>query len=80
MTKKFWFRKRKGILSKDLGYGWIPISYEGYITTFLFILINILGIIYFGFPTKENSVIYFFITLITSIIIFSIIAKYKTRK
>jgi len=80
MTKKFWFRKRKGILSKDLGYGWIPISYEGYITTFLFILINFLGIIYSGFPYKENSISAFFITLITSIIIFSIIAKYKTRK
>lgn len=77
---KIWFRKRKGLFSKDLGYGWMPVSWQGYAMIFLFILINLLGILYFGFPYRENSVVNFFITLILSIIIFSIIAKNKTKK
>lgn len=27
---KYWFRKRRGLFSKDLGWGWIPISWEGW--------------------------------------------------
>jgi len=26
---KYWFRKRQGLMSKDMGYGWIPITIEG---------------------------------------------------
>jgi len=77
---KVWFRKRKGLFSKDLGYGWVPISWQGNVIILLFILINVVGNIYFGFPYKENSIVNFFITLILSIIIFSIIAKSKTKK
>jgi hypothetical protein len=77
---KVWFRKRKRLFSKDLGYGWVPVSWEGYVMILLFILINVFGNIYFGFPYKENSIMNFFITLILSIIIFSMIAKYKTKK
>jgi hypothetical protein len=77
--KKFWFRKRRGLFSKDLGYGWIPISKEGYIVVFLFLLVNVLGIFYFKFPYAENSITKFLITFITSIILFSIIAKFKTK-
>jgi hypothetical protein len=77
---KIWFRKRKGLFSKDLGYGWMPVSWEGNIIILLFILVNILGVLYFGFPYRENSIVNFFITLILSIVIFSIIAKYKTKK
>lgn len=29
---KYWFRKRRGLLTKDLGWGWIPISWEGWVT------------------------------------------------
>ena len=29
MANKYWFRKRKGLFTKDLGYGWMPISWEG---------------------------------------------------
>jgi hypothetical protein len=77
---KIWFRKRKGIRSKDLGYGWVPISWQGNLMIFLFILINVVGNIYFGFPYAENSVAKFFAILGISIILFAIIAKYKTRK
>jgi hypothetical protein len=77
---KIWFRKRKGLFSKDLGYGWVPVSWEGNAMILLFILINVVGNIYFGFPYKENSIVNFMIILISSIIIFSIIARYKTKK
>lgn len=80
MKNKFWFRKRKGLFSKDLGYGWIPISWQGSVVIFLFILANIVGNIYFGFPYAKNSIAIFFAMLGTSIIIFSIIAKFKTKK
>lgn len=29
---KYWFRKRRGLLTKDLRWGWIPISWEGWVT------------------------------------------------
>jgi len=62
MVNKYWFRKRKGLFAKsesligfDLGWGWTPISIEGWGITllFIFILINfvtmkgIMGWIYF---------------------------------
>jgi len=80
MKNKFWFRKRRGLFSKDLGYGWIPISWQGNVTILLFILLNIIGNIYFGFPYAENSVVIFFAMLAISFILFAIIAKFKTRK
>ncbi len=27
---KYWFRKRRGLFSKDLGWGWVPITWEGW--------------------------------------------------
>ena len=27
---KYWFRKRQGLKSKDLGWGWVPITWEGW--------------------------------------------------
>lgn len=29
-TNKYWFRKRRGLFSPDLGWGWTPISWEGW--------------------------------------------------
>lgn len=80
MKNKFWFRKRKGLFSRDLGWGWVPISWQGTVTVLLFILVNIAGNIYFGFPYAENSVGIFLAILGVSIILFAIIAKFKTRK
>jgi hypothetical protein len=80
MKNKFWFRKRKGLFSKDLGYGWVPISWQGKVIILLFILANVVGNIYFGFPYAENSVVKFLAMLGTSIILFAIIAGYKTKK
>ena len=27
---KYWFRKRQGLFTKDLGWGWVPVSWEGW--------------------------------------------------
>jgi len=80
MKNKIWFRKRKGLFSKDLGYGWMPVSWEGYAMIFLFIIVNLAGMLYFKFPYAEGSIVKFMIILISSIILFSIIAKIKTKK
>ena len=45
---KYWFRKRRGLLSPDLGIGWVPISKEGWIVVagyLAFIIINAMLII-----------------------------------
>jgi len=28
---KYWFRKRRGLFTWDMGWGWIPISWEGWL-------------------------------------------------
>ena len=35
---KYWFRRREGLFSKDLGWGYIPISIEGWISVIVFII------------------------------------------
>ena len=30
-TNQYWFRKRRGLFSPDLGWGWTPISWEGWL-------------------------------------------------
>ena len=34
---KYWFRKRAGLKSKDLGWGWVPVSWEGWLVVVLMI-------------------------------------------
>ena len=29
--EKYWFRKRRGLFTKDFGWGWMPISREGWL-------------------------------------------------
>ena len=80
MKNKFWFRKRRGLFSRDLGWGWVPISWQGNVTILLFILANIVVNIYSGFPYAGNSVAIFLTMLGLSIILFAIIANSKTKK
>lgn len=34
---KPWFRKRRGLFSPDLGWGYVPISWEGWVSILVFI-------------------------------------------
>ena len=78
---KPWFRKRRGILTWDLGYGWIPISWPGWILLLLLLAVNFGSVFYFGLATgAANSVIKFLTVLVLSILVFALIAMKKTKK
>lgn len=47
---KYWFRKRKGLLTKDLGWGWIPISWQGWLVVAVMLLVIIGSIIFITGP------------------------------
>jgi len=76
----YWFRKRKGIRSKDLGYGFVPISREGWLSTLVFVLF----ILFIGYsnglfqddPEKINMIGYY-IEFIICLVIFIFFAKSK---
>ena len=77
---KYWFRKRRGLLSPDLGWGWVPISKEGWfvvIAFILFIIINQFIIIYFV-KDETNLAITMITMVVSSIVIVSIICHNKT--
>jgi hypothetical protein len=79
---KYWFRKRKGLFTKDLGYGWMPISWEGWLLVIVFLaLVVTLTFIFDLYDPKVENIkgVYFGISMIVSIIIFAIIAKIKSR-
>ncbi|MFA4960070.1 MAG: hypothetical protein WC548_00200 [Candidatus Pacearchaeota archaeon] len=75
-----WFRKRNGIFSKDIGYGWIPITWQGYILLIIFLAINFFSVFYFDIPKGNlDSILSFFVVLFLSIFIFIVIATKKTN-
>ncbi|MBW3020242.1 hypothetical protein KY334_03020 [Candidatus Woesearchaeota archaeon] len=77
---KYWFRKRRGLFSRDLGWGWIPISIEGWICTFVLLILIILS----AYDSKlydesKINVIRFLISLIILLVLFTALAVQKTR-
>ncbi len=78
--KKFWFRKRKGLFTKELGWGYIPISWEG---TVLYLVLFALILFFFFYFNLTNATtwegIYFTITLLVLLIVFNFVAKSKTK-
>jgi len=36
---EYWFRKRQGLKSKDLGWGWVPITWEGWALVLLLVVL-----------------------------------------
>lgn len=49
-----WFRKRKGLFSRDMGYGYVPISWEGWVSLAVFIL-GILFLVYITGLYKDDT-------------------------
>jgi len=72
LSGEYWFRRRRGLLSWDLGWGWIPISIEGWLITGLFIAV--------AYVIFEKSLINKWIGLTTLILIFAFIADKKTQE
>jgi hypothetical protein len=79
---RYWFRKRRGIKSKDLGWGWVPISWEGWIVVLEFIFLISLFAWYFDLwmPSATTAkAVYFLISLISLMFVFSLIAMIRTK-
>jgi len=76
---KYWFRKRKGLFKKsdsplgfDLGWGWVPISWEGWLTVIGFVLV-----VWVLFLSKSG---WDWIQFIIGLIVFAFIADLKTEE
>ena len=81
MVKKIWFRRREGLLSKDFGWGYIPITKEGWITLIIFCAWLIGSIFYTGVLNGSgNSVFWFVINIAVIFILFVTLAEIKTKK
>ena len=56
----FWFRRRKGLFTKDLGWGYLPINWQGWASTFIWLLfIGIFAIrfdVFQGTPVKSDVI------------------------
>ena len=75
-----WFRKRRGLFSPDLGYGWVPITWQGYVMVFLLLAVNAFSVFNFGVVSGEaNSILKFLTVLVLSILVFTVIAIKKSR-
>lgn len=78
---KYWFRKREGIKSKDIGWGFVPISWKGIVSyVLLFVLVVSSGIFFDIFHATTLNGFCFLFTLIILLICFSLINKSKTQK
>jgi hypothetical protein len=78
---KYWFRKRKGIFSKDLGYGWVPITWQGCLIIIIVIGLAIFSAMYFDLMHADiSSGLGFLLSLIILMLALSNLADKKTEK
>lgn len=80
---KYWFRKRRGLWSKDLGWGWMPITWEGYVVVGLFFIL--IGVVAHstGMLSGEVSLAAGFMFLAAVLILISfaaIVSRVKTEQ
>jgi hypothetical protein len=78
-VKNPWFRKRKGLLSADLGWGWIPISWQGGVMVLIFVALIVFSAFYFRIGVVGGEVLKFLTTFFLALVVFSIIARRKTK-
>jgi len=80
VSGNFWFRKRAGLVSRDAGWGWIPIRWEGWVALGVLIGINVFAAQYFDLANasfKQGSS--FGVVFLLSLFVFIEIAQRKTR-
>ncbi len=75
---KHWFRERQGLLSKDLGWGFTPISWEGWVSTA--VLLGVVLLLAYVTKINKNPAILtqgieFVIGLLIVIVLFWVFAK-----
>lgn len=78
---KYWFRARKGMQSKDKGWGFVPISWEGAVAYLVLLALIVWDAWYFDI-LHANTIrgFYFLIVLIILLGVFSLLNKSRTRK
>lgn len=69
---RFWFRRRLGLFSKDLGWGWTPTSYQGWLLTLILVIFIIWAYAYKG--KSWDFLLYSFLALF----LFGMIADSKS--
>jgi hypothetical protein len=80
-SNKPWFRKRQGLMSSDLGYGWIPISWEGWTMLTILLVLNFASVFYFNLASgSADSIIKFLTVFFLSVLVFALIAMMKTSR
>ncbi|MDD5341127.1 MAG: hypothetical protein PHC97_01680 [Patescibacteria group bacterium] len=78
---KFWFRTRKGIKSKDLGWGFIPVSWEGIVAySVLLVLVILFGAYFDILHANTAQGFYFLFSIVILFFAFSVLAKVKTQR
>jgi hypothetical protein len=78
---KYWFRRRKGLFSKDLGWGWIPISIEGWLVIVATLAIIVGSFFLLGVRNGDYIRGLGFLGLIIVLILVSgAISEYKTKR
>ena len=79
---KYWFRKRRGLFSKDLGWGWVPISWEGWVVVLGSLAVIVLAS--FSFDLYSGTTTFFqgiaFAVVVVAVFIFgAYLSNLKTR-
>ncbi len=78
---KYWFRRRKGLFTKDLGWGWTPISLEGWAVVTITLILIFLSYSFWDIKSAEyGRGIGFLVTLIILIVVSGAISEWKTQK
>ncbi|MBT7902287.1 hypothetical protein HN587_00350 [Candidatus Woesearchaeota archaeon] len=80
---KYWFRKRRGLFTSDLGWGYTPITWEGWGNLAIFVLLVFSFVSYFGVfekPVETSNMIEFLVCLFILIVLFALFADRKTNK
>lgn len=70
--KKLWFR------AKYYGYGWYPVTWQGWLVTLLFIFyqIGLVGFISNSFDSRSGVTSYFFLTFLGIVTLMTICYKF----
>jgi hypothetical protein len=51
---KYWFRKRRGLFSPDLGWGWVPITREGWLVVLAYVIFVTINSFLIVFLIKDD--------------------------
>lgn len=76
----YWFRKRRGLFTRDLGWGYTPISWEGVVVTSFMVVVFFAAAILFNIDDRETAqVVPFMLVVGIALILFFLVAKKKSR-